>query len=548
MKKIAMRKIAMRSLACVLFTALLIPITVKAADGAIDKVVVYADRAEVTRTARAKCQAGKADVVFDGLPTRIDKRTLRAEAAGRAKAIGTTSSVVALEENRDARVAKINEELWLLRDKIRAHQEKAQGIRERLSGLSAYLNYFSGLLGEMVRNEKTDTGTWGKTLDRVQTERMEATTLMHKMSLDLRQMNRDKQKLEKRLALLAPSRVSEALTVKVAVDCGSESSPKVSLSYVVPSATWKPEYDLRFVPSGKAKTGRGKVELTVAAVVQQASGEDWDKVRLFLSTAKPRLGSEAPYPARITIYGYEAGKEKVLVGRMEKRDKLRGDGGGASHAGPQSAEFADKGQSVQLEMPRRVTVKSDGRPYWMPVDVTTARATAKLVAVPKLKPFVYQAVSFKNPARYPLLAGRVHIYRGGSYVGDTTVEYTASGEPMEVSLGIDEELKVERKDITNRNKKAGFMSSTQHLERAYWIQVTNNTRSSQPVEIRENIPVSKDEKVKIELVKDKTTRGFELDKHRGFVNWTLKMKRGEEKVVELRYVIHLPEDWKVQLR
>ena len=531
-----------------LLSALLLPSATQAADGAIDRVVVYADRAEVSRTARAQCTADKADVVFAGLPTRIDQRTLRAAASGKAKAIGTASRIVALEENRDARVAKLNEELWVLRDAIRANQEKTSGIRERLSSLSAYLDYFRGLLGEMMRNDRVDTGVWGKTLDQARAERMRATDEMHKLSLEQRQLNRNKQKLEKSLANLAPSRISEALTVKVAVDCRGEAAPKVTLSYVVPSSTWKPEYDLRFVASGKGKTGRGKAELTVAAVVQQASGEDWTNVRLSLSTAKPRLGSEAPYPARMTIYGYEAGREKVLVGKMEKRDKLRGAGGGAGPAGPQSAEFADKGQSVQLEMPRRVTVKSDGRPYWMPVDVTTASATAKLVAVPKLRPFVFQAVSFKNPARYPLLAGRVHIYRGGSYVGDTMVEYTASGEPMEMSLGIDEELKVERKDIASRNKKAGMLSSTQHLERAYWIEIANNSSSRQPVEIRENIPVSKDEKVEIELVKDKTTKGFSLDKHRGFITWTLKPGRGQKKVVELHYTIHLPEDWKVQIR
>jgi uncharacterized protein (TIGR02231 family) len=316
---------------------------------------------------------------------------------------------------------------------------------------------------------------------------------------------------------------------------------------VVPGATWHPEYDLRFVPEGKAKVGRGQAELTVAAVVQQSTGEDWENVKMVLSTAKPKLGSEAPYPARITVNGYQAGEQKVLVEAMEKRDKLAGPAGG-EQAGPEAAELEDRGQSFALSLPRRVTVRSDGRPYWMPVDVTRAAAVAKLVATPKLKPFVYQVVQFKNPAAYPLMGGRIHSYRKGSYVGDTNLEYKAPGEPMEISLGIDEELKVERHEIRSKDREAGALSSTRHLERSWRIELTNNAKGRQTVEVRENIPVSKVEDVEIELLRDKTTKGFELDAHRGFVTWKLDLKRGQKKDVALYYTIHLPEDWQVNIR
>lgn len=512
----------------------------------IERVVVYADRAEVTRGAVAKCEGGKAVVDFEHLPTAIDKRTLRAEASGKAKAIGTTSRVVALEENRDERVARLSEELWKLRDEIRAKMEKAEGHRERAAGLSAYEGYFGALLSEQVRDEKADTGNWARTIDRIRDGRLEAAGKEREIAIELRKLNRKRERLERRIQALAPSRVAEALDVSVSVDCGGEASARVKLSYVVPGVTWRPEYDLRFLPGGGAKTGRGKVELTVAAVVQQASGEDWEQVELVLSTAKPRLGSEAPYPARITIQGHEVGKEKVLVGKMERREKLRGPAGEAA-AGPEAVDFEDKGQSIQLKMPRKVTVRSDGRPYWMPVDVARGKGESKLVCVPKLRPYVYQAVSFENPARYPLLAGRVHVYRSGSYVGDTRLEYSASGEPLEMSLGIDEELKVERKDLVHENREAGFASTTQHLARAYWIQVTNNSKARVPVEVRENIPVSKAEQVRVEI-EGKTSKGYQIDAHRGFLTWTLPISPGKKSTVTLAYTIHLPEDWKVQIR
>jgi uncharacterized protein (TIGR02231 family) len=182
----------------------------------------------------------------------------------------------------------------------------------------------------------------------------------------------------------------------------------------------------------------------------------------------------------------------------------------------------------------------------MPVDVVSGPAESMLVCVPKMRPFVYQAVQLKNPAAYPLLGGRIHTYRAGSYVGDTHLEYKAPGEPMELSLGIDEEIKVERKDLAAMDRSPGFLSKTKHLEQAFRILLENRASSRQRVEVRENIPVSKTEDVEVELVKKKTTPGFTLDTHRGFIAWKVSLARGQEKYVDLSYTVHLPKDWEVR--
>lgn len=513
----------------------------------VDRVTVYADRAEVTRATRVDCRGGSVDVTFGGLPTSLDERTLRAQAGGRARAIGLTSRVESLEEDRDERVAALREQIQELQDAIRALQQERATVQERVGTMAAYGSYFQQVLVEQVRNRDPGTKKWAAVLDTMRDERTRAARRQGELAVALRGHNRKLGRLQRRLAALQPRQAAEARVVTVAVECRGEARPRVALSYVVPGATWHPEYDLRFLPRGNAKVGRGRAELTVAAVVQQATGEDWDDARLVLSTSRPRLGSEAPYPAPLYINGHEVGEERTLVATMEKREQLAGPAGGQT-AGPAGAALEDRGQSFALVMPRRVTVRADGRPYWMPVDVAAGKAEGKLVTVPKMRPYVYQAVSLKNPAAYPLLPGRIHVYRRGSYVGDTRLEYKAPGEPMEISLGIDEELEVERKALHEVNRSASFLSSTKHLERRYRILLENKSQGRQRVEVRENIPVSKTEEVEIELVRDKTTPHFQLDRHRGFVTWTVPLAPGREKTVELAYTIHLPEDWKVQVR
>ncbi len=519
--------------------------TCRAAGGTVNRVVVYADRAEVTRSMFLTCKNAKADAVFERLPTTIDVRTLRAEASGKAKAIGTSSRVVALEENRDERVAKLRVDLRKIDGRIRKLQDERNAIDMRMQGLGNYSSYFQQLVTEQARSAKPDISLWSKVLDTFRKQRLDAADQQRKLTVSLRKLNRERELIQRNIQTLAPSSVAEGLRVQVSVDCKGEQRPRVDLSYVVPGATWHPEYDLRFVPIGASRVGRGRAELTVGAVVQQSTGEDWSDVKLLLSTAKPKLGAQAPYPARIMVDGHKAGEQKVLVQAMEKRDKLHGSAA-ETQGGPRSASLEDRGQSFVLTLPRKVTVHSDGRPYWMPVDVISTRAEAKLVTVPKLSRFVYQVVQLKNPAPYPLLAGRVHSYRKGSFVGDAYLEYKAAGEPMEVSLGVDELLKVERRPLKDSDSKPGAFSSTRKLEQSWWIQVTNTAKRMERVEVRESIPVSKIEDVKVELNKDKTTKGYDLDSHRGFITWSLDIARGGKKNVQLSYTIKLPDDWKVR--
>ena len=185
---------------------------------------------------------------------------------------------------------------------------------------------------------------------------------------------------------------------------------------------------------------------------------------------------------------------------------------------------------------------------WAPVDVVETSATVKLVATPKLDEHVYQVAALKNPAAYPLLEGRVRSYRNGSYVGDSRLRHQGVGAPFEISLGADEELKVERKTREDKDKSAGFLSSTKHIVQGYRTKLTNRAAGPETIELRENIPVTKIDDVKVEVLPGLTTGGYQLDAARGFITWTVKLVNGEWRNIDLGYAIHLPDSWDVSGR
>ena len=511
----------------------------------IQTVVVFADRAEVTRARIVPCKNGRAEGRFSELSVQLDVRTLRGRGSSRARVLGTSHRTVTLDGDPKGRQGELQVEHQAVLDRITGLQAELAVLEDRVKNAGAFAGYLSPLMAEGFRDPKASPAAWTQALEFIEKDQIEARTQAVDLKARARVEERKAEHLKARLQAAGGAAPIQAIEAVVAVECKGVNQVRIALSYVIPGATWRPEYDLRFQPPKKSKVGKGTVQLTVSAVVQQSTGEDWDEVQLMLSTAKPKLGIEAPYPATLWVNGYEEETGKVMVQGQERREELKASSG-KSGRGPASAELEDGGQSFVLELPHKVTVKADGRPYWMPVDEITARGTARLAAVPKVSPYVYQALKFENPAAYPLLKGTLHTFRGSAYVGDAPLAYAAPGEPMEVSLGIDENLRVERTIQTEKDRKPGIFGGNQRFERHYRIRVHNRTRRRQTIEVRENIPVSKDEAIEVEMNQEKTSKGAKVDALRGFVAWPLKVRAGKSSAVDLAYTIAFPKDWQVR--
>jgi uncharacterized protein (TIGR02231 family) len=514
-------------------------------DDKIDSVVVFADRARVTRARTVHCDKGTARATFERLPAALDTRTLRGEVREAAEVIGLSSEQVNEREAADPRARELTAELDKTEADIKSKQARKAAIAAELDDVGAFGNVFSATLTEEIRNPKPNTPGWAKTLDALRARRTALGEERRKLDVALRGLQQIADRLRRQLAQAGGEGQRAYRTAAVTIGCRALPQVTATISYVIGGASWRPEYDVDVAPRGRGKTGPAVARLTVGAQIRQATGEDWTNVRIMLSTARPKLGSEAPQPAPLVIDGYEQKRAKVLVQAQERREQLDAGGGGARVAGPQAAALDDKGNAFVLTLPHPVTVVADGRPLWAPVDVVETQAVVKLVATPKLDEHVYQIAALKNPAAYPLLEGRVRSYRHGSYVGDSRLRHQGVGAPFEVSLGIDEELKVERKTLDDMDKSAGLLSSTKHIVRGTRTKLTNRAGGPETIELREHIPVSKIDDVKVELLAKATTAGYQLDAARGFVTWSLNLVNAEWRNVDLGYAIHLPDSWQV---
>src|SRR5207244_12206164 len=75
----------------------------------------------------------------------------------------------------------------------------------------------------------------------------------------------------------------------IIVDKANAAAGKIRLNYLVDAVNWRPQYRFR---AGKGENEQVRIEY-LAGVMQQ-TGEEWNNVKLSLSTAQPLLNAAPP--------------------------------------------------------------------------------------------------------------------------------------------------------------------------------------------------------------------------------------------------------------
>ena len=97
-------------------------------EGAVDSVVVFVDRARVTRVGAAACDKGTAKVTFARLPASLDTRTLRGEVREAAEVIGLVTDRVNEQQAVDPRARELEKQQEKLQADLRLNEARRKAI------------------------------------------------------------------------------------------------------------------------------------------------------------------------------------------------------------------------------------------------------------------------------------------------------------------------------------------------------------------------------------------------------------------------------------
>ncbi|MEL6184353.1 MAG: mucoidy inhibitor MuiA family protein [Myxococcota bacterium] len=500
----------------------------------VTEVVVYEDRAEVVRAGPVSC-ADDAQIVLNNLPRSLLKESLRASL--------DTGAVLSLRSRVVPRVsAGRGAELEARRQALESERvrlaDRVATETDRLKKLDAYAQLILQQAASSLREEAPRTSRIRASLAAVKDEesarRAELDRLREAKAENERARKEVKRSLE---ALGARGEVTQVTMIRG--PC--RGTRTLELAYQVPHAGWHPEYDFHFYPSREHGLGGGRYRLRVSALVRQSTGEDWNGVRMRLSTARPRQAREAPTPAPFRVNVRKRTRGKVLLQAGERRPQLgRGGEGGQGAA---AAAVVDRGAVVLLSIPHRVDVASDGQSRFIPVDVVSGAADARLVAVPSRSTSVFREVRLRNEAGYPLSPGSMRIYRAEVLVGRQATPFLPVGAEHRLSLGEDARFRVQRRDLADLEEVRGVFARTRFLKRALRTTVFNTAQVGLSVELRQQVPVSRADEIRVSVDHERSFEGTALDEIRGHVFQKVVPPPGGTASADLVYTVRIPGDW-----
>ncbi|PSB00514.1 mucoidy inhibitor MuiA family protein [Merismopedia glauca] len=520
----------------------------------IDSVVVYTDRARVTRSQTVTLTGNESELVIYKLPTTIITDSIRASGTGNVavKLLGVRTQKVFSTEPVAEKIAQLQQEIQNLGIQKRL-------VEDALRGLNLQRQFVENLSEKSVDR-------FAQSLARQQVTVAETKNLLTfvgqeygSLSEAIVQRQRQLQQIDKELAVknqqlqqLQHPRSEQSLDIIISIQPAGSGDLQLQVSYMVENASWTPLYDIRVNEPTK------NITLSYLAEVKQGTGEGWNNVNLTLSTAKPGLGTLPPklnpwyvdierplpvYPMMRAASAPTGAVADTLLPSppspmmMEAKRSASESEIESFEVESVAAQVSQAGGVVTFELDGNNNIPSDRNPHKVTIFHDEYPCNLQHIAIPKLVSFAYLQALVTNPTDgVTLLPGTANIFRGDTFVGTTNLENIAPGQEFKLDLGIDESIKIER-DIVERLVDKKLIGQQRRLTYAYRILVTNLASHPAELKLTEQLPVSRNEQIKVRL--NRTNPQIQLGEM-GVLEWLLKLPPQGKQEVNYQFIVEYP--------
>ncbi|MDA0244010.1 MAG: mucoidy inhibitor MuiA family protein [Chloroflexi bacterium] len=513
----------------------------------ISAVTVFPDRARVVRKGTAVLdQTGPQQLLFDNLPLTLDRESVRVAGQGTAR-VRIRSVDVAhrfYEQTPAERVREIEEA-------IQVGQDELATLEGELAILNTHAKHTAGLweataaYAAGLSRGRSTVEQQGELVAFLLEQDEAIKTRQREIEQAKRPITRRLQKLLQELKQWQSARPQQRNQATVEIEVLSEGEFTAELTYMVNQAGWHPLYDVRLQPSDEPA-----VELTYIAQITQSSGENWEDVKLTVSTARPALNQRLPdlHPHYLDVYvprpqmvrsmaapaPAPAIRAKMAAPEVEEF---------AANAAPMmemavaeiaTAEVSSTGTAVTFEVGGSADIPSDGSPHKTTIAQFRFKPNLDYIAIPQHTDSVYRRVKLTNDSPSPLLAGQTNLFVQEEYIGQTAVAYTPTAGELELLFGVEERLTVGR-ELTKREVDKKFLSDKRRLRYGYEIKLESWLDQPAIIEVRDNIPVSRHEEIKVELKDVSPAPAAQSDLN--MLKWLIPLPAKQKRQVRYEYQV-----------
>ncbi|MBX2844051.1 MAG: DUF4139 domain-containing protein [Flammeovirgaceae bacterium] len=518
-------------------------------DSKIEDITVFLSKAQITRSALTNISSGQTRIILEGLSPNIDDQSIQVSAKGKAVIMGIKHQFNYLQKT------KFSQKVKVLRDSV-AYYSEAYNLNNDKKEV---------LLGEktLVEQNLSIGGTQnGVSVDELKKMTDFYSTKLTSIKKELRRISYEQVEIQKSLGAVRQqlqelNAIRDKRTSEIEITFSATSSEKIGLEvkYLVNNCGWYPTYDIRAVDT------KSPIELDYKAFVYQNSGIDWKDVKLTLSTINPTYNGSLPElsPSYVNLYipptYNKRAKQQVAQAPMleemvvedaefdeefgaEGDDWGEDDGWGDSETTASYTSTVKSTLATNFEINIPYDIPSDGNEKL--VEIANEKIDANFVhhAIPQINTDAFLIANITNWEQYNLLPGTMNIYFSGTFVGSSELATDNLTDTLSLSLGTDKNVVINRKSLGEFNEKKAIGSNKKE-SKGFEITIRNTKTEDITLFIKDNIPVSKDNRVEVTLEESK---GASYNANTGILEWQLNIKPSETKTLKFSYSIKYPKN------
>ena len=519
----------------------------------IKSVTVFMQNAQLFKQAYASIPKGTSHFIFNDVSPYINKASIQAAGIGKFTILNTQYRYHMEAPNAQKSIVspKFLEREKVLQDSLQHSQLRINKNSELMNAIEQERNLI--MANPLVKGTaNSDSLELLKgTANFLRKELKELAHMKYVLSIQAKKMADYHKKLKHELLELRQLIQNQNIRptpkyhhqVIVTVFSQSATNGTIKLNYLTGNAGWNPHYDLI------AKDHQSDITLIYKAQVYQNTGKDWNQVKVKVSNANPNQGNTKPkLPIWFVnfqrfVHQNRAKKALYLESNAVTSASVQEDALEDMEMEEKATmlhEYTNKVQnfsSVEFDIALPMNVSSGGKIHYMDLKREKVSTEFQLYLVPKLEKDAFVVARLTGWESLNLLMGQANIYYGNTFIGRTVVNPSVLEDTLEVSMGRDRSVYVERKKIDSQTKKK-LIENSKVYSANYVITIKNKSRGEVHLTIEDHIPVSKNEKIEI----TSTNGGGKLNKETGVLSWNLNLKGLEKKQLDYGFSVKYPKD------
>lgn len=502
----------------------------------VKQATVFLQGAKVFGSTNLSLQKGRNKVRIVGLPNDLDENTYRINLEKNTTLLSITP------QNKVLKGDELSESEKALNSEKKKLQRQANLLNIQIHTLSGEQNIINDNLKISTNDKATPQQQLVKLTEFYSKRMLEIDNKIFLLNEQKSILDEGIAKIDQRSAAEQPQRTNNTKELVLEILADNDTNLNLGISYIVTNAGWVPSYDLR------AESIKKPLEMIYKGKIYQQTGQDWNNVKLFVSTYRPSYNQNRPilsplYVAEYTAYNqqedvasYQTKKVSAEVNSYQMRDEK------ARPSQIPVATVSDSQMNVIYELNYNQTIVSQEKEQYVILDKKQIDATYKYHTVPKVNNQVFLMAFIKNWQNLNLISGEANIYFEDNYIGKTTITSNYVKDEFPISLGIDERITVKRIKLKDKTSQKAINSNKWETE-SYQISIRNNTKESIDLEILDQLPISENSKISVKAL---ATGDGNVDEKTGSILWNRKISTGNSETITFSYEVKYPKEMQVQ--